>query len=117
MGSSIIDIMRRSKVTMPKTHELLMAIEQLPKKDRKAAKDALKIAERERSDQSWAEIRRRIRIYFPSNQTVKNSVGGPQNGGTVCFQKQWFQMETFPKYLLYDCVSAREGMLMHNKAR
>ena len=38
-----------------------------------------------------------------------------QDAGTICFQKQWFEAPTFPREVLRDCVSARPGMLMHNK--
>lgn len=56
-----------------------------------------------------------FRIYFPSEETVKASKGGPDNGGTICFQRKWWQSDTFPREVLRDCKSRREGMLMHNK--
>ena len=56
-----------------------------------------------------------FKIYFPSMETVRTSTGGPNNGGTICFQSKWWDAETFPRDLLRDCKSRREGMLMHNK--
>ncbi|KAL8722056.1 MAG: hypothetical protein Q9225_001378 [Loekoesia sp. 1 TL-2023] len=54
-------------------------------------------------------------IYFPSEETVKASKGGPESGGTICFQKKWWQSDTFPRELMRECKSRREGLLMHNK--
>ncbi|KAL9602859.1 MAG: hypothetical protein Q9219_001554 [cf. Caloplaca sp. 3 TL-2023] len=56
-----------------------------------------------------------FRIYFPSRDTVRASWGGPRNGGTICFQRKWWQSESFPHGLLRDCKSRRKGLLMHNK--
>ncbi|KAL8788980.1 MAG: hypothetical protein Q9213_001389 [Squamulea squamosa] len=56
-----------------------------------------------------------FRIYFPSSETVRASTGGPNNGGTICFQSKWWYSPTFPRHLLRDCKSQRKGMLMHNK--
>ena len=56
-----------------------------------------------------------FRIYFPSLQTVRASTGGPQNGGTICLQWKWWNSSSFPRDLLRDCRSQREGLLMHNK--
>ncbi|KAI9797749.1 MAG: hypothetical protein M1835_006921 [Candelina submexicana] len=62
-----------------------------------------------------AEIRMNFRIYFPTEETVVNSSGGPSSGGTICLQPKWYFAETFPRSLLRDCKSRRNGMLMHNK--
>ena len=56
-----------------------------------------------------------FRIYFPSADTVQSSRGGPTRAGTICFQPRWWSSPTFPKGNIRDCVSTREGMLMHNK--
>ncbi|KAL8723908.1 MAG: hypothetical protein Q9166_008226, partial [cf. Caloplaca sp. 2 TL-2023] len=61
------------------------------------------------------QITEGFRIYFPSFDTVRASAGGPNNGGTICFQTKWWNSPTFPRDLLRDCKSKREGMLMHNK--
>ncbi|KAL8815732.1 MAG: hypothetical protein Q9223_005160 [Gallowayella weberi] len=56
-----------------------------------------------------------FRIYYPSFETIKASKGGSDNGGTICFQSKWWKSPTFPRELLRDCTSRREGLLMHNK--
>ncbi|KAL8932407.1 MAG: hypothetical protein Q9216_006849 [Gyalolechia sp. 2 TL-2023] len=66
-------------------------------------------------DELKKQVKERFRIYFPSEETVKASKGGPESGGTICFQRKWWQSDTFPKELLRDCKSQRAGMLMHNK--
>ncbi|KAJ0425349.1 phospholipase D/nuclease [Aspergillus carlsbadensis] len=57
----------------------------------------------------------RMRIYFPSQETVLRSKGGPNSAGTICFQSKWFESGKFPIQALRDCRSVREGMVMHNK--
>ena len=56
-----------------------------------------------------------FRIYFPSSGTVHSSRGGPTRAGTICFQPRWWLSSKFPKENMRDCVSTREGLLMHNK--
>ena len=56
-----------------------------------------------------------FRIYFPSSATVHSSRGGPTRAGTICFQPKWWSSPTFPKQNMRDCVSTREGLLMHSK--
>ncbi|KAF8472513.1 tyrosyl-DNA phosphodiesterase-domain-containing protein [Kalaharituber pfeilii] len=63
----------------------------------------------------WEYIRDRFRIFFPSYDTVKNSRGKLNAGGTVCFQSKWWDASTFPKEVMRDCISTRTGLLMHNK--
>lgn len=58
-----------------------------------------------------------FRIYFPTRETVANSTGGTDCGGTICVQQRWYDQSTFPRELLRDCKSVRKGMLMHNKVR
>ncbi|KAK6361983.1 hypothetical protein TWF730_005688 [Orbilia blumenaviensis] len=71
--------------------------------------------EDESDDKVWRDIRSSMRIYFPSRRTVAASKGGIENGGTICFRRQWFNGSKFPQSLLHDCQSVRQGMLMHNK--
>ncbi|KAF3223967.1 hypothetical protein TWF192_006208 [Orbilia oligospora] len=71
--------------------------------------------EDESDDKVWRDVRSSMRIYFPSRRTVATSKGGIENGGTICFQRQWFNGSKFPQSLLHDCQSVRRGMLMHNK--
>ena len=61
------------------------------------------------------DVNQDFHIYFPTRDTVVHSTGGAPCGGTICFQKKWYVSPTFPKHLLRDCKSRREGMLMHNK--
>ena len=64
------------------------------------------------SGQGWRE---HMRLYFPSHETVVDSNGGPDSAGTVCFQKRWWEGTKFPRANMRDCVSTRDGLLMHNK--
>ncbi|TGO75353.1 hypothetical protein BELL_0218g00050 [Botrytis elliptica] len=61
------------------------------------------------------EIGRRFRVYFPSEQTVKESKGGTNAAGTICFRSKWYNASAFPRDLMRDCQSRRKGLLMHNK--
>ncbi|PGG98868.1 hypothetical protein AJ80_09450 [Polytolypa hystricis UAMH7299] len=62
-----------------------------------------------------AEWSRRFNVYFPSQQTVETSKGGSQSAGTLCFQSKWYTSPTFPKQVMRDNLSRRNGLLMHNK--
>src|SRR5436190_7193655 len=57
----------------------------------------------------------KFHVYFPSLRTVKSSKGGSQGAGTICFQSKWYDRPNFPKHVMRDCASRREGLLMHNK--
>jgi hypothetical protein len=61
---------------------------------------------------SWKE---KFRFYYPSDETVRASTGGPDSAGTVCFQEKWWNGAKFPRRNMQDCVSRRPGLLMHNK--
>ncbi|KAL4872052.1 hypothetical protein BDV12DRAFT_162942 [Aspergillus spectabilis] len=63
--------------------------------------------------EEWKE--NRFRVYFPSQGSVLGSKGGSKAAGTICFQKRWFENGKFPRGVLRDCVSGREGLVMHNK--
>lgn len=56
-----------------------------------------------------------FRVYFPSENTVRKSRGGAHKAGTICFSAKWWETSKFPRSNVRDCVSAREGLLMHNK--
>ena len=56
-----------------------------------------------------------FKIYFPSRSTVLRSRGGTDAAGPICFQQRWYESPKFPKQVLRDCKSTREGLLMHNK--
>ncbi|KAM5353765.1 hypothetical protein ACJ41O_000415 [Fusarium nematophilum] len=38
-----------------------------------------------------------------------------QAAGTICVQPKWWRSSTFPTELVRDCVSSRDGLLMHSK--
>jgi hypothetical protein len=59
--------------------------------------------------------RQNFRFFFPSDDTVKASIGGPAAAGTICFSDKWWQNARFPRQNLRDCISVRHGCLMHNK--
>ena len=59
--------------------------------------------------------RANFRLFFPSRKTVEESRGGTQSAGTVCFQKKWWEGPKFPRQVMKDCKSRRQGVLMHNK--
>ena len=57
----------------------------------------------------------RIRIYFPSRDTVINSTGGAPCGGIITLDKSHYSQPSFPKTCLRDFKSTRPGLLSHNK--
>ena len=62
-------------------------------------------------------IRETFHVYFPTDDTVKSSKGGPASGGTICFHPGRYNATAFPREQLRDCKSSRNGLLMHNKVR
>jgi len=60
-------------------------------------------------------IMNHVRIYFPSYETVRLSKKGFNSGGTICFNSSWWDSPSFPRSVMRDCVSVRDGLLMHNK--
>ena len=60
-------------------------------------------------------LTRNFRIYFPTHETVANSTGGTDCGGTNCLQEKAWAAKGFPREVLRDCRSVRHGLLMHNK--
>ncbi|PWW80387.1 phospholipase D/nuclease [Tuber magnatum] len=95
-----------------------------PAKGAKKKKSVLVIDDEITDDDSGAEfdeetnlerIMNHVRIYFPSYETVRLSKKGFNSGGTICFNSSWWDSPTFPKSLMRDCVSTRDGLLMHNK--
>ncbi|PSR83300.1 tyrosyl-DNA phosphodiesterase-domain-containing protein [Coniella lustricola] len=57
----------------------------------------------------------RFRVYFPSRETVARSQGGRNSAGTICFQKKWWNLPTFPREILRDSKNVRPGPLLHTK--
>ncbi|ETN45607.1 uncharacterized protein HMPREF1541_09439 [Cyphellophora europaea CBS 101466] len=66
----------------------------------------------QQQQQPW---RNNLRIYFPSSDTVQASRGGPDGAGTICFQEKWWDKADFPREVVRDAVSVREGLLGHSK--
>ncbi|KAL2201350.1 tyrosyl-DNA phosphodiesterase-domain-containing protein [Corynascus similis CBS 632.67] len=60
-------------------------------------------------------VKKHMRIFFPSRETVLQSKGGKDGAGTICIQPKWWQAATFPRELVRDCKSVRPGVLMHSK--
>lgn len=57
-----------------------------------------------------------FKIYFPTLETVKESTGGVDNGGTICFQRKWWEDNNlFPRECFREYRSVRRGLLSHNK--
>ncbi|KAK5084557.1 hypothetical protein LTR05_005635 [Lithohypha guttulata] len=61
-------------------------------------------------------VRKNLRIYFPTDQTVQASAGGAASAGTICFQKKWWETNELIQECLHDCIGGRgDGILMHSK--
>ncbi|KIX06407.1 uncharacterized protein Z518_04383 [Rhinocladiella mackenziei CBS 650.93] len=80
-----------------------------------STRTAQKEAQTRQVRRTWEDWRNKFRIYFPSDKTVRESKGGIQNAGTICSSARWWQSGKFPTSCMRDCVSVREGLLMHNK--
>ncbi|RDA87282.1 hypothetical protein CP532_1318 [Ophiocordyceps camponoti-leonardi (nom. inval.)] len=74
---------------------------------RTAAKPTRKPDDDKKKPRDWQRLKDRIRIYFPTNQTVSDSRGGKGS--------RWWRSSDFPTELVRDCVNTREGLLMHTK--
>jgi hypothetical protein len=61
------------------------------------------------------KVRDHVRIYFPTNEAVQNSIGGPDCGGIISLMRQYYNAATFPRECLRNYDSTRRGMLSHNK--
>jgi len=72
---------------------------------------------KEGRDKVLNAVKNNMRLYFPSYDTVEQSKGGRGAGGPICFQEKYYHSPKFPKQVLRDCKSVREGLLMHNKVR
>jgi hypothetical protein len=60
-------------------------------------------------------VRDHMRIYFPTDETVQNSIGGPDCGGIISLTRQFYNATTFPRECMRNYDSTRRGMLSHNK--
>lgn len=62
-----------------------------------------------------ANVGRNFRIYYPTEETIKASIGGPNAAGVISLRKAHFSSPNFPLTCLRDHVSTRQGMLSHAK--
>ncbi|KAI8082631.1 tyrosyl-DNA phosphodiesterase-domain-containing protein [Gilbertella persicaria] len=56
-----------------------------------------------------------IDIIFPSQDTVESSKLGLPGAGTICLSESTWKKTTFPKQVMCDSISQRQGTLMHSK--
>lgn len=63
----------------------------------------------------WALTNLPFRVYFPTEDTVKHSLAGSANAGTICFQSSYYNNPAFPRSILRDYKSTRPRLLSHNK--
>ncbi|KAF2743391.1 phospholipase D/nuclease [Sporormia fimetaria CBS 119925] len=56
-----------------------------------------------------------FRIYFPTDETVKKSNGGPDCGGIITLNRSYYNNASFPKKCMRNHMSTRQGLLSHNK--
>lgn len=82
----------------------------------RAAKDFFKPQKSSATPKSASktdDIRQKIRIYFPTHETVTSSTAGA--AGTICLSRKWYESSTFPHQCFRDYKSTRAGLLSHNK--
>lgn len=60
-------------------------------------------------------VQESFRIYYPTEDTISSSIGGPNCAGVISLRKAHHDSSTFPVGCLRDYVSTRKGMLSHNK--
>ncbi|KAI7901975.1 tyrosyl-DNA phosphodiesterase-domain-containing protein [Cokeromyces recurvatus] len=56
-----------------------------------------------------------IDIIYPTKDTVESSRLGPSGAGTICLNSNTWKKPTFPKQIMCDSISQRQGTLMHSK--
>lgn len=61
------------------------------------------------------DLRHNVRIYYPTVDTVKSSIGGTGCAGIISMTQKHYESPSFPKECLRDYVSTRKGLLSHNK--
>jgi len=57
----------------------------------------------------------RIKVIFPTLETVKSSVLGPDGAHTLFCRSSTWNALNFPRHLFHDGLSKRTGVLMHTK--
>jgi hypothetical protein len=66
-----------------------------------------------KSTTSEGAIRDKMRIYFPTHDTVVSSIAGA--AGTICLSRKYWEEMRFPRSCFRDYQSTRTGLLSHNK--
>lgn len=84
-------------------------VEQLAAEASKAKANFFKPA----SKLASVSVRDKIRIYFPTHETVTASTAGA--AGTICIARQYYENMPFPRACFRDHESVRPGLLSHNK--
>ncbi|KAI9487203.1 MAG: tyrosyl-DNA phosphodiesterase-domain-containing protein [Benjaminiella poitrasii] len=56
-----------------------------------------------------------IDIIYPTKDTVESSRLGPSGAGTICLNTSTWRKPSFPKQVMCDSISQRQGTLMHSK--
>lgn len=79
----------------------------------KAHADFFKPAAAKTSSGGGSSVRDKIRIYFPTYDTVRASKAGA--AGTICISRKWWEEMRFPRNSFRDYQSTRTGLLSHNK--
>ncbi|EME47312.1 hypothetical protein DOTSEDRAFT_21105 [Dothistroma septosporum NZE10] len=74
---------------------------------------AKKAASSKAASTSERDIKQKLRVYFPTKETVQASTAGA--AGTICLQRKYFEGKTFPRAIFRDYKSTRKGLLSHNK--
>ncbi|KAK9463381.1 tyrosyl-DNA phosphodiesterase-domain-containing protein [Lipomyces oligophaga] len=73
------------------------------------------LAKPEFNEREYEEAKRNFRIYFPTHDTVAQSKGGIDSGGTICLSTKYWQKSEFPREIIRDARSTRQKCLMHEK--
>ena len=67
----------------------------------------------QKSSRESTSIRDKMRIYFPTHETVTSSIA--RAAGTICLNRKYFEETRFPRSCFRDYRSIRKGLLSHNK--
>ncbi|KAH7132477.1 tyrosyl-DNA phosphodiesterase-domain-containing protein [Dendryphion nanum] len=62
-----------------------------------------------------SKVLENVRVYYPTNDAVAQSTGGPDCGGIITLGRKDYDNDAFPKSCLRQHVSNRPGLLSHNK--
>jgi hypothetical protein len=116
-----LELARRPPTPEPKKKKGKKRKKTPPPRRSKSAQDLDETASEEESletdeeETSWARVKERFRIYFPSRETVRRSFGGLNGAGTITFVRDQWEAPTYPQSIVRDCDSVRTGLIMHSK--